>query len=61
MLVMSRRVSYGSKAEQGLHFVERILSVVEACRRRGMNSWQFITDCIKASWSGRPVPSLPPA
>lgn len=58
MLVMLRRVSFGSKTEQGLRFVERILTVVETCRRNGMNSWQFITNCIGANLSGRPTPSI---
>jgi transposase len=58
LLVMLRRVSFGSKTDQGLRFVERVLTVVETCRRRGLNAWQFITTCIEANLSGRPTPSL---
>ena len=58
MLVMLRRVCFGSKTEKGLRFVERILTVVETCRKRNHNAWQFVTSCIQARLSGHPAPLL---
>lgn len=58
ILVMLRRVCFGSKTEKGLRFIERILTVVETCRKRSQNAWEFITTCIQARLFGRPAPSL---
>jgi len=58
LLVMLRRVCFGSETEKGCRFVERILTTVETCRRRSQCAWTFITECIQARWSGRPSPSL---
>lgn len=56
-----RRVSFGSQSERGSRFVERMLTVVETCRRQGRHLLDFLTLCVTQSWRGLPAPSLVPA
>jgi transposase len=57
-LVMLRRVCFGSKTEKGVRFVERVLTVVETARKTGQDVWGFVTECVKANFSGRRGPRL---
>jgi transposase len=55
--VIWRKLSLGTASEAGSRFVERLLSVVESCRRRGESVASYLTACFVAKRGGRPIPS----
>jgi transposase len=56
-----RRTSFGSQSERGSRFAERMLTVVETCRRQGRHLLDYLTACIANNLRGLPAPSLVPA
>ena len=56
--VIWRKTSFGTDSPRGSHFVGRMLSVVETCRRQGRHVLSFLTDCLKAQLDGQPAPGL---
>jgi transposase len=58
--VLWRKTSGGTDGATGSRFVERILSVVAACRQQGRNVWGYLTDCHRAALAGHRAPSLLP-
>ncbi len=58
--VRLRRVSFGSQSKSGSRFVERMLTVVETCRRQGRNALDFLAESVNAFLNGTPPPSLLP-
>ena len=55
--VIWRKLSLGTASEAGSRFVERLLSVVETCRRRGESVASYLTACFVAKRAGLPIPS----
>jgi len=55
--VIWRKLSLGTASEAGSRFVERLLSVVETCRRRGESVASYLTACFVAKRAGQPIPS----
>jgi transposase len=55
--VIWRKLSLGTASEAGSRFVERLLSVVETCRRRGESVASYLTACFVAKRGGQPIPS----
>jgi len=58
--VLWRVCSGGNDSVGGTIFTERILTVVETMRRQGRSALEFVTDTLKAVWSGLKPPSLLP-
>jgi len=58
--VILRRISGGTQSERGNRWVERILSIIETCRRQGRSAHEYIHQAIDASLHGRPIPTLVP-
>lgn len=58
--VQWRRTSFGTKSAEGSRFVERVLTVVETCRRQGRNALDFLAKSVQAFIAGSPCPSLLP-
>ena len=56
--VIWRKLSFGSGSARGSRFVETILTVVETCHRQSRNSFEYLTDALRAHFAGRPPPSL---
>jgi transposase len=56
--VMWRKTSGGTDSPQGSRFVERILTVVETCRRQGKKVLEYLRACILACRHNRPPPDL---
>src|SRR3954447_10551581 len=56
--VIWRRISGGTDSEGGSRFVERMLSVVATCRQQDRRVLDYLTECLRARLSGRPIPSL---
>ncbi|MBI2424657.1 MAG: IS66 family transposase [Candidatus Hydrogenedentes bacterium] len=59
--VRLRRVSFGSQSKAGSRYVERMLTVVETCRRQGRNVLTFVVGCVEALLNDTQGPSLLPA
>lgn len=58
--VLWRKTSGGTDSEQGSRFVERVLSVVETCRRQGKSALEYLKGCIESYRQNRAPPSLVP-
>jgi transposase len=58
--VLLRKTSGGTDSPQGSRFVERVLSVVETCRRQGEKVLDYLSACIEAWRHDREPPCLVP-
>ena len=58
--VILRRISGGTQSERGNRWIERILSMLETCRRQGRSASEYLHDAIDASLHSRPIPTLVP-
>jgi transposase len=56
--VIWRKTSYGTDSERGSRFVERLLTVVATCRRRGRAVLDFLVACLRSRLDGTVAPSL---
>jgi transposase len=56
--VIWRKLSLGTASEAGTRFVERLLTVVETCRRRGESVAFDLTTCFVAKRATDPVPAV---
>lgn len=56
--VIWRKLSFGTQSASGSRFVERMLSVIETCRRQTRNVFAWLVQAVQASLSGKPMPSL---
>jgi transposase len=58
--VIWRKLSFGTQSATGSRFVERLLTVIETCRRQSRNVFAWLVTAVQADFSGKPVPSLLP-
>ena len=58
--VIWRGTSYGSQSKKGSEFVERILTVTTSLKAQGRNSWDYLSEAIRAKRIGLTAPSLLP-
>jgi transposase len=58
--VIWRKLSFGTQSASGSRFVERMLTVIETCRRQKRNVYAWLTDAVQAHLAGQPTPSLLP-
>jgi transposase len=56
--VLWRKTSGGTDSPQGSRFVERVLTVIDTCRKQGKKALEYLCDCVHAWRSGRAPPSL---
>jgi transposase len=56
--VIWRKLSFGTQSARGSRFVERMLTVIETCRRQKRNVFAWLTEAVAASQHGRPTLSL---
>jgi transposase len=56
--VLWRKTSGGTASEQGSRFVERVLTVVDTCRKQGKKVVEYLGACVQAWRHGRAPPSL---
>lgn len=59
--VIWRKLSFGTQSASGSRFVERMLTVIETCRRQKRNVYAWLVDAVQADLNGQPTPSLLPA
>jgi transposase len=56
--VLWRKISGGTDSPQGSRFVERILTVVDTCRRQGKKVLDYLSACVEAWRHNRAPPNL---
>ena len=56
--VIWRKLSFGTQSASGSRFVERLLTVIETCRRRGCNVFSWLVQAVQDRLNRKPAPSL---
>ncbi len=56
--VIWRKLSFGTQSAEGSRFVERLLTVVETCRRQQRNVLSWMVEAVEARFAGKTAPSL---
>jgi transposase len=56
--VIWRKLSFGTQSAEGSRFVERLLTVVETCRRQKRNVLSWMLEAVEARFAGKTAPSL---
>src|SRR5436305_12279026 len=56
--VLWRKTSGGTDSPQGSRFVERVLTVIDTCRKQGKKALEYLCDCVRAWRHGRAPPFL---
>jgi hypothetical protein len=57
--VISRRISFGTRTEEGSRFYAAALSVIDTCRKRGADTWDYVCRLIAAARANLPTPEIP--
>ena len=57
--VIARRISHGTRTTEGSIAYSSLLSVVETCRLRQINPWEYISSVIKLARKGLSPPPFP--
>lgn len=56
--VIWRKLSFGTQSASGSRFVERMLTVIETCRRQRRDVYAWLVGAVQATMNGQPTPSL---
>jgi transposase len=56
--VIWRKLSFGTQSAAGSRFVERMLTIIETCRRAGRNAFAWLTEAVRAHSYREPAPPL---
>ena len=56
--VIWRKLSFGTQSAAGSRFVERMLTVIETCRRQDRNVFAWLVEAVQARLAGQACPSL---
>jgi len=59
-VVSDRHLTQGTRGEGGDRWSERIGTVIATCAARGLSVDAFLSESVRAYWSGGPRPSLAP-
>jgi transposase len=59
--VIWRKLSFGTQSPSGSRFVERLLTVIETCRRQDRDVFAWLIAAVQAHFNHQPAPSLLPA
>jgi transposase len=57
--VVARRISFGTRTDEGSRFYAAALSVIDTCRKRGVETWAYVCRLIAAARSGLPAQAIP--
>ena len=57
--VIARRLSFGTRSEQGTRAVALLASIIDTCRARKASAWDYLTAALQAGRQGLPMPPLP--
>jgi len=58
--VISRRISFGTRTPEGSLAYAALLSVIETCRLREQDPWEYISQTITLGRKGLSPKSIPP-
>jgi transposase len=56
--VIHRKLSHGSRSQEGERFIERALSASITCRLQGRSLFSYLTELLSAHARGEPLPTL---
>jgi len=56
--VIARKISYGTRTEQGSHAYTLLASVIDTCRQRGVSPWPYIAEVIAERRQGNAAPPI---
>jgi transposase len=56
--VIWRKLSFGTQSASGSQFVERLLTVIETCRRQSRNVFSWLVEAVQADNNQQRAPSL---
>jgi transposase len=59
--VLVRRISQGTRTEQGSRALALLASVIETCRKRDVLPWPYLAQVVAERRKGNPAPPLPAA
>lgn len=57
--VILRRISQGTRTEQGSRAFAVLASVIDTCRKRGVSPWPSLAEALRRRRQGWPAPALP--
>jgi hypothetical protein len=57
--VIARRIGFGTRTEEGSRFYAAALSVIDTCRKRGVETWGYVRRLIADARSGLPTATIP--
>ena len=57
--VIARRISFGTRTDEGSRFYAAGLSVIDTCRRRGADPWTYACSLIAAARANLTLPLIP--
>lgn len=57
--VMARRISFGTRSEQGTRALALFASVIDTCRACKASAWDYLTAAITAGRQRMTMPALP--
>jgi hypothetical protein len=57
--VIARRISFGTRTDEGSRFYAAGLSVIATCRQRGVETWAYACRLIAAARANLPLPAIP--
>ena len=57
-VVIDRRVTQGTRGDDGMRWCERAWSVLATCAQQGRRAFQFLHDALLAHFTDQPAPSL---
>ena len=57
--VIARRISYGTRTQEGSRFYAAGLSVIETCRKRGLDPWAYARNLVAVSRTGAKAQLIP--
>jgi len=59
--VIARKLSYGTRTQQGSRAFALLASVIDTCRQRQVSPWPYLAEVIAERRKGNPAPPLPVA
>lgn len=57
--VIARKISYGTRTEQGSRAYALLASVIDTCRQRGISPWPYIAEVVAERRQGNAAPPIP--
>ena len=57
--VIARRISFGTRTDEGSRFYAAALNVIDTCRKRGVETWGYACSLIAAARASLPPPQNP--